>query len=45
MAEVNYHQVSCRYPGSDKLAVEHLDLSVPDEFAQWRTEITHTDSV
>ena len=30
MAEVTYEQVSCRYPGSDKLAVEHLDLAVPD---------------
>jgi multiple sugar transport system ATP-binding protein len=30
MAEVTYEQVSCRYPGSDKLAVERLDLSVPD---------------
>ncbi len=30
MAEVSYEQVSCRYPGSDKLAVEHLDLAVPD---------------
>ncbi len=30
MAEVTYQDVSCRYPGSDKLAVEHLSLEVPD---------------
>ncbi len=30
MAEVNYDEVSCRYPGSDALAVDKLSLSVPD---------------
>ncbi|MBV8956027.1 MAG: ABC transporter ATP-binding protein [Solirubrobacterales bacterium] len=30
MAEVIYSDVSCRYPGSDKLAVDHLNLEVPD---------------
>jgi multiple sugar transport system ATP-binding protein len=30
MAEVTYTDVCCRYPGSDKLAVDHLSLSVPD---------------
>ncbi|HSO98217.1 MAG TPA: ABC transporter ATP-binding protein [Solirubrobacteraceae bacterium] len=30
MAEVTYQDVSCRYPGSDKLAVDHLSLEVPD---------------
>ena len=30
MAEVTYDEVSCRYPGSDKLAVEDLSLEVPD---------------
>ena len=30
MAEVIYQDVSCRYPGSDKLAVDHLSLEVPD---------------
>ncbi len=30
MAEVNYDEVSCRYPGSDQLAVEDLSLDVPD---------------
>jgi multiple sugar transport system ATP-binding protein len=30
MAEVIYDEVSCRYEGSDKLAVDHLSLDVPD---------------
>jgi multiple sugar transport system ATP-binding protein len=30
MAEVSYQDVSCRYAGSDKLAVDHLSLDVPD---------------
>ncbi|MBV8954470.1 MAG: ABC transporter ATP-binding protein, partial [Solirubrobacterales bacterium] len=30
MAEVTYSDVSCRYPGSDKLAVDHVNLEVPD---------------
>jgi multiple sugar transport system ATP-binding protein len=30
MAEVIYEDVCCRYPGSDKLAVDHLSLEVPD---------------
>ncbi|MGB9183800.1 MAG: ABC transporter ATP-binding protein [Solirubrobacteraceae bacterium] len=30
MAEVTYQDVSCRYAGSDKLAVDHLSLEVPD---------------
>ncbi len=30
MAEVTYEQVSCRYEGSDDLAVDHLDLSIAD---------------
>jgi multiple sugar transport system ATP-binding protein len=30
MAEVSYEQVSCRYEGSDALAVDHLDLSIAD---------------
>jgi multiple sugar transport system ATP-binding protein len=30
MAEVIYQDVSCRYAGSDKLAVDHLSLEVPD---------------
>jgi multiple sugar transport system ATP-binding protein len=30
MSEVNYHEVSCRYPGSDQLAVDKLDLHVED---------------
>jgi multiple sugar transport system ATP-binding protein len=30
MAEVSYEQVSCRYEGSDALALEHLDLSIAD---------------
>ncbi len=30
MAEVMYQDVSCRYPGSDKLAVDGLSLEVPD---------------
>jgi multiple sugar transport system ATP-binding protein len=30
MAEVIYDDVCCRYEGSDKLAVDHLSLEVPD---------------
>jgi multiple sugar transport system ATP-binding protein len=30
MAEVIYDGVCCRYPGSDKMAVDHLSLEVPD---------------
>jgi multiple sugar transport system ATP-binding protein len=30
MSEITYQDVSCRYDSSDQLAVDHLDLDVPD---------------
>ena len=30
MAGITYEHVSCRYPGSDTLSVEDLNLEIPD---------------